>query len=62
MRPSLTAFVNLPMPVKAAMMLFSGAGLVAILFWLSSMGVFGNAFGYLLLVALAVAADRKSVV
>ncbi|MBX3322763.1 MAG: hypothetical protein KF757_07205 [Phycisphaeraceae bacterium] len=56
MRPSLTAFVNLPMPVKAAMMLFSGAGLVAILFWLSSMGVFGNAFGYLLLVALAVAA------
>lgn len=53
---SLSMFLNLPMPVKAAIFVVTGGGIMGLMFLLSSMGLFGNALSYLLLVAMAVAA------
>jgi len=53
---SLSMFMNLPMPVKAAIFVVTGGGIMGLMFFLSSAGLFGNALSYLLLIAMAVAA------
>lgn len=53
---SLSMFMNLPMPVKAAIFVATGGGIMGLMFFLSSAGLFGNALSYLLLIAMAVAA------
>lgn len=52
---SLSMFMNLPMPVKAAIFVATGGGLVGLMFLLTTTGAIGNAFGYLLLTAMVVA-------
>ena len=53
---SLSMFMNLPMPVKAAIFVVTGGGIMGLMFFLSGSGMFGNALSYLLLIAMAVAA------
>lgn len=56
MRPSLTMFLNLPMPVKAALLVVSGGGMMALIYFLMMFNIFKNATGYVLLVIFAVVA------
>jgi len=53
---SLTMFMNLPMPIKAAIFVVTGGGIVGLMFFLTTTGMIGNSLTYLLLVALAIAA------
>ncbi|KAA0214790.1 MAG: hypothetical protein DYG94_10610 [Leptolyngbya sp. PLA3] len=54
--PNLNMFFNLPMPVKAGLLLASGGGIIMLLFMLMQSNVLPPAVGYLVLVVLALAA------
>lgn len=54
--PSLNMFFNLPMPVKAGLLLASGGGIIMLLFMLMQSNVLPPMVGYLVLVVLALAA------
>lgn len=54
--PNLNMFFNLPMPVKAGLLLASGGGIIMLLFMLMQSNVLPPVVGYLVLVVLALAA------
>ncbi len=52
---SLTMFMNLPMPIKAAIFVVTGGGIMGLMFFLTTTGMIGNSLTYLLLIAVAIA-------
>lgn len=52
MRPSFSMFMLLPLPVRAAILVCSGGGIVMLIMMLSGMNIFGT-YGYMILVVLA---------
>lgn len=55
MKPSLSMFMLLPLPVRAAILVCSGGSIVMLIMMLSGMNIFGT-YGYLILVVFAVIA------
>jgi IcmF-related N-terminal domain len=53
---SLTMFMNLPLPIKAAIFVVTGGGIMGLMFFLTTTGMIGNSLTYLLLIAVAIAA------
>lgn len=56
MRPSLSMFFTLPLPIRAVILLASGGGIMMLLFMLMGQGVLAGQLGFLLLVILALGA------
>ncbi len=53
---SLSMFLNLPMPVKAAIFVVTGGGIMGLMYILMMSGIIQGSLGYLLLIAMAIAA------